>query len=96
MAQHVLSKSHIVGGEQLAAAATMENRNPSDTSDLIGFYASGDAATVSLCGRRNSNQRTGNRRGGEQGGNRLLHLKSLQKGAASDARLKVYSRCDSN
>ena len=40
------SKHNYIAGEWLAGASEIENRNPSDLSDLVGLYAQADAAQL--------------------------------------------------
>ena len=42
------SKRNYIAGEWLAGASDIENRNPSDLSDLVGMYAQADAAQLNL------------------------------------------------
>ncbi len=37
---------HFIGGEWTEGGEAMENRNPSDTGDLVGLYASGGSAEI--------------------------------------------------
>lgn len=39
-------KQNYIAGEWLAGVSEVENRNPSDTSDLIGMFAQADAVQL--------------------------------------------------
>ncbi|HSE73355.1 MAG TPA: aldehyde dehydrogenase family protein, partial [Dongiaceae bacterium] len=41
-----LETRNYIDGQWRTGAATIENRNPSDVSDLIGFYEQADAGQV--------------------------------------------------
>jgi len=40
------TRGHLIGGELVSAGDSVDNISPSDTSDVIGSYASGDATTA--------------------------------------------------
>jgi aldehyde dehydrogenase (NAD+) len=42
------SERNYIAGEWLAGASEIENRNPSDLSDLLGLYAQADTAQLNL------------------------------------------------
>lgn len=46
MAAQTNSQRNYIAGEWLAGASEIENRNPSDLSDLVGHYAQADAAQL--------------------------------------------------
>ncbi len=44
----MIQKLNYIGGEWLAGESEIENRNPSDVSDLIGLYAQASSAQLDL------------------------------------------------